>query len=577
MTELKQYFNKCLELLDEDLIAKGVDMDKVLQNKLRTYIRPAPNHILECFKYFDANNLRVIIVGQDPYPDPSYAHGLSFSAPRDVKIPSSLQMIYKCLYKQFEYERIEHPNLLSWAKQGILMLNMYLTRTPNIEKTIYIEDGEEKISTIVNGNGKSSIENMHKFWGEFTCRLLKYLSNEWMEKINHNNHNVIVLLWGNHAHGLEQYINTQPNKRGNKFTVLKWGHPSPISTTNTNIKDPKNFLYCDHFSLVNSIYSDICWNPNYTPPFDLRDQFFFLRKPNVIINPLDSPSPYNDLTKTPENLKIIQYLKSLKKQSTNEISKQINEESIEVKSETIDPTPKDSSNFDSSNFDFSNFEKSKSEESKPNIVVVFTDGGCRGNGKSDAKAAVGIYFPAIFDGVKTALGEIKIKFSIPDKTQVYSVDSKTIVSTSIYAKRTNQRAELLSTIHAFKTILDKWTSDINISEICLITDSLQYVVSWVGNRIWKEYKVNKKYLNIPNRDLVIILHIIILQLGRKIKPTATFEETQQILIESGFLKVIHQNSHISGGAKAKLSGKNLELVNGNEIADNLCNEAMDGI
>src|SRR6185437_8653106 len=208
---LKPKLNFCLHELDRYLTNHGVTQVSIAKNGLGAYIRPKPQNILEAFKHFDPNNMIAIIVGQDPYPKPEDACGLCFSVNAKCKIPVSLNVIYKCLKKQNCLdEEPQNGDLIGWAKQGVLLINKYLTRSPNIKKN-------EKGEVWVDGNGNSDPQFLHTFWGDFTTELIKYLTGKYFNSVetgavprliaNHNKHYLAILLWGKHAQELIPYIN----------------------------------------------------------------------------------------------------------------------------------------------------------------------------------------------------------------------------------------------------------------------------------------------------------------------------------------------------------------------------------
>ncbi len=169
---------------------------------------PDPNLVFAAFNHFDLEELKVVIIGSDPYPNKKNAMGLCFSVPEGVKPPASLKNIYKCIdntcYTNMDFE---NGDLTKWAKQGVLMLNTSLTLF-------------EKIS------------NSHKkIWKDFSLDLLKYISD--------NTSGVIFLLWGNDAKKLKSTIDIE------KHYVLEYHHPSPLSR--------KSFIDCDHFVRTNEI------------------------------------------------------------------------------------------------------------------------------------------------------------------------------------------------------------------------------------------------------------------------------------------------------------------------------------
>ena len=158
-------------------------------------------------------NVKVVILGQDPYHGENQAHGLSFSVPDGIKIPPSLRNIYKELSTSIAgYKIPESGNLEHWAKQGVLLLNAVLT----VEK----------------GNAGS---HASKGWEIFTDNIIS--------EINDSQNGVVFLLWGSYAHKKGRLIDSQ------KHTVLKSTHPSPLSAY-------RGFLGCGHFKQVNEILSE---------------------------------------------------------------------------------------------------------------------------------------------------------------------------------------------------------------------------------------------------------------------------------------------------------------------------------
>lgn len=155
-------------------------------------------------------DVKVVILGQDPYHGEQQAHGLSFSVPEGVKIPPSLRNIYKELSASIsDYQIPKSGNLEHWAKQGVLLLNAVLT----VEKA---------------NAGSHATQG----WEIFTDHLIS--------EINKSQREVIFLLWGSYAHKKGKLINTD------KHIVLKSTHPSPLSAY-------RGFLGCGHFKQVNEI------------------------------------------------------------------------------------------------------------------------------------------------------------------------------------------------------------------------------------------------------------------------------------------------------------------------------------
>lgn len=164
-------------------------------------------------------SVRVVIIGQDPYPNPKHAHGLSFSS-LDKKIPGSLRNVFKCLYNELLMDKeVRSADLSDWAKQGILLYNTSL-------------------STVV---GKSGVH--YEIWREFTVDILKAL--------NTLDHTVVYMLWGNVARGYKEYVTNE------KHVVYEWSHPSNMCQGRLPIQ--QRFIHCDHFTKLKEHDIHIKW------------------------------------------------------------------------------------------------------------------------------------------------------------------------------------------------------------------------------------------------------------------------------------------------------------------------------
>lgn len=215
---------KLMPLLSKALNALEEETD-ILQ------ITPRVDNIFNFARHTPYNNVKIVILGQDPYPKKGDAHGLSFSSKSD-NIPASLRNIYKCLEEQ---KIIDEPpqtsDLTYWATQGVLLLNSSLT------------------TRIGTANAHASI------WKEFTDELINYISHD---DTCGPGDSLIFMLWGNYAHKKENLINDD-------CVVYKWLHPSPLAQSSAAVKD--KFINCDHFSKANSLLVDemglkpIDWNP----------------------------------------------------------------------------------------------------------------------------------------------------------------------------------------------------------------------------------------------------------------------------------------------------------------------------
>lgn len=170
-------------------------------------IYPDMYHIFEALKLTHHADVKVVILGQDPYHGESQAHGLAFSVQRGVDIPPSLLNIYKELKEDLGCYIPNNGFLEHWAKQGVLLLNTSLT---------------------VRANTASS--HRGKGWEHFTDRVIKSL--------NDKSTPVVFLLWGNHAKEKAQLITNT------KHLILTSVHPSPLSAH-------RGFFGCKHFSRAN--------------------------------------------------------------------------------------------------------------------------------------------------------------------------------------------------------------------------------------------------------------------------------------------------------------------------------------
>jgi uracil-DNA glycosylase len=176
---------------------------------------PPKELIFSAFNQFDFTDLKVVIIGQDPYHGEGEANGLCFSVNDSVKIPPSLLNIFKEINLDFDTVFLPNSgNLEHWAKQGILLLNATLSV-------------------------RKDLPNSHKHlkWNVFTDAVIAKISEE--------NENIVFLLWGNFAIQKEKLIDTK------KHLILKSGHPSPMSANQGKWFGNK------HFSQTNSYLKSI--------------------------------------------------------------------------------------------------------------------------------------------------------------------------------------------------------------------------------------------------------------------------------------------------------------------------------
>lgn len=170
-------------------------------------IYPPGNLIFNAFNLAPFEKVKVVIIGQDPYHGPNQAHGLCFSVNKGVPIPPSLRNIYKELERDLGHQSPSHGCLVSWAEQGVLLLNAILT----------VEAGKAG-------------SHQNKGWEQFTDDVINVL--------NEQKEHLVFLLWGRFAQEKCKSIDTQ------KHLVLSASHPSPLA-------NPSNFIGCSHFSKTN--------------------------------------------------------------------------------------------------------------------------------------------------------------------------------------------------------------------------------------------------------------------------------------------------------------------------------------
>lgn len=203
-------FNNSWDILLKDEFEKPyyLNLRKFLANEYKTQtIYPHMNDIFNALKYTDYQNVKVVILGQDPYHQPNQAHGLCFSVKKGVNPPPSLQNMYKEIHAEYGYPIPNHGELTYWAEQGVLMLNTVLTV-------------------------RESQPNSHKGmgWEIFTDDIIALL--------NQRPEPMVFLLWGANARAKTKLI-TNP-----AHLVLTSAHPSPLSAYN-------GFFGNNHFKKAN--------------------------------------------------------------------------------------------------------------------------------------------------------------------------------------------------------------------------------------------------------------------------------------------------------------------------------------
>lgn len=170
-------------------------------------VYPDMYDLYNCFRYTPLDNVKAVILGQDPYHEPEQAHGLCFSVKEGVKLPPSLVNIYKEIEDELGIKEPDCGDLTKWAREGVLLLNTTLTVREHI----------------ANSHAKCG-------WAWFTDSVIKLISD--------NTQNTVFILWGGNARSKVPLID------GGKHLILQCAHPSPLSAYN-------GFFGCGHFTKTN--------------------------------------------------------------------------------------------------------------------------------------------------------------------------------------------------------------------------------------------------------------------------------------------------------------------------------------
>lgn len=194
----KEYFKNLLNYINEEYNNKTV--------------YPLKENIFKALEYTDYNDIKVVILGQDPYHGEGEAQGLSFSIPNNIKITPSLRNIFKELKNDLNIERT-NTDLSDWAKQGILLLNAILTVCKD-----------------------TPLSHKDKGWETFTDEIIK--------KINEREEPVVFILWGNYARSKKKLITNK------NHYIIESAHPSPLSAS-------RGFFDSKPFSKTNNILISI--------------------------------------------------------------------------------------------------------------------------------------------------------------------------------------------------------------------------------------------------------------------------------------------------------------------------------
>jgi len=206
-----------IKLHDQWRQAIASEFDKDYMQSLREFliqrkqqgavIYPPANQWFAALNTTPFEKVRVVILGQDPYHGVDQAHGLCFSVTPGIKVPPSLANIYKEIKSDLGIDQPNHGCLISWAQQGVLLLNATLT----------VEDG-------------NAGAHQGKGWEQFTDQIIK--------AVNQQREGVVFMLWGSYAQKKSTIIDSS------RHLILKSVHPSPLSAY-------RGFFGCGHFSAAN--------------------------------------------------------------------------------------------------------------------------------------------------------------------------------------------------------------------------------------------------------------------------------------------------------------------------------------
>lgn len=195
----------------------GIEFEQPYMKKLKEFLKseketgaivyPANGNIFNALNTTDFNDVKVVMLGQDPYHGEGQAHGLSFSVPKGVKPPPSLVNIYKEIEAEYNITMPRSGDLTNWAKQGVLLLNATLT-----------------VRQATAGS------HQKKGWEEFTDAIIRALNDQ--------HEHIVFMLWGSYAQKKGSFIDRK------KHLVLESVHPSPLSAH-------RGFLGNGHFKSAN--------------------------------------------------------------------------------------------------------------------------------------------------------------------------------------------------------------------------------------------------------------------------------------------------------------------------------------
>ena len=203
----KRYFSDLMDFLEDEY-----------SNKV---IYPSKENLFNCFNFFPEDDLKVVIIGQDPYHEPNQAHGLSFSVQKGVKLPPSLKNIFKEIEIEFNEIPSTDGDFTYLANQGVLLLNKYLT----------VEEHKP-------------LSHKNKMYDNLFIDIISY--------INSIDKPIVYLLWGGEAQKVEKLITN------NKHFIIKSTHPSPLGANKGGWFNTGLFIKCNNY-LISQKETPINW------------------------------------------------------------------------------------------------------------------------------------------------------------------------------------------------------------------------------------------------------------------------------------------------------------------------------
>jgi uracil DNA glycosylase/ribonuclease HI len=480
--KIKGHFNAALRSMNKYLVDKGVTIHHLEKNGPNVYLRPGIGNVLAFLRYCRPSEVKAIIVAQDPYPRPDMACGLAFAHPVAESVQPSLANIFETLIHKKLVNRVGDgcdTTLTAWASQGILLMNRYLTRSPNIKCISGNVSQDTAAAIYIEGNGGK--ENIHLAWGKFTYALIQFV----LDDVPREAAGLLpILLWGAEAHTLaDELIPT--NAR-----ILKWCHPSPIIPNNTKASDPRSFRNCDHFTIL-SVEHGINWDPN------------VVKKVKKMAT----------ATLAPVMADVVKTVSVNDDDIVQTTSTWLNTPIVVACDGSCSGNGRDDATGGYAAYwpakfrDKDNLFTSRSVIGKVPEYILDTPW---------AEAAVEGGSMAVREmiDINLATGELTI--------------GRDFTCTSKFVAVTNNRAELLGAIVAITHILH--TLQDKLPPIVMIFDST-YTLLIITERIWKWYAQSSAFIGRANSDLLIILHGLLCEMADRYSPGCGQEMAQAILID----------------------------------------------